>query len=442
MSRAVVLGLGRSGVAAAKALVRLGYQPLVVDEAGESNPARSRAIDALDALSVPWRLGWREAFSSLEPEIVVTSPSVDMRHPRLAEAREAGIEVISEVELAYRVAKAPIVAITGTNGKSTTTVMTWLGLRGAGLDAVLCGNIYGSGYDEVPLAEAALDAPERAVLVAEISSFQLEWVRDFRPVAAAITNITPDHLNRYSGFEEYAQTKRRIFAAQRPEDHAVIPHGDPAPVGPRVHTFGAPEADARVEGTFLVAEGWRIPLDALPFAEPHNLANAQVAALLVRAVAGEGARDGLVVGLAGFRGLGHRMRTVGEAGGIRFVNNSMCTNPAAVLASSRSLGDVPQHLLVGGDTKGLDFRPLGALLEGGRIRLYLFGSGAETISRAVGGGAPQFATLGEAFGEAVERARSGDVVMLAPGCASTDQFSDFRDRGAVFERLAKEWLEQ
>ncbi|MCO5297604.1 MAG: UDP-N-acetylmuramoyl-L-alanine--D-glutamate ligase [Fimbriimonadaceae bacterium] len=445
MSRALVLGLGRSGVASARALLALGLEPLVVDHAPALTAANRTAADALDALGVEWRIDWKGTAPDLGATVLVTSPGVDRRSPTLLGAVAAGIEVIGEIELAFRVAKAPIVAITGTNGKSTTTVMTWLGLKGAGFDAVLCGNIYGSGYPEVPLAEAALDASPDAVLVAEVSSFQLEWVRGFRPRAAAITNITPDHLNRYNGFEEYAQTKLRIFEAQGPEDHAVVPYGDPLvppPSGPPVHTFGNPAADAKVEDGWLVAESWHVPLESLPFREPHNLANAQVALLLGRSIAGEGACAGFAKGLSAFQGLGHRLQAVGEREGVQFVNNSMCTNPAAVVASSRALGDVRQHLLVGGETKGLDFRPLAALLAGGRVRLYLFGKGAPAIRETIGDDALEFRTMAEAFGAAAGAARSGEVVMLAPGCASTDQFADFRERGEVFVRLAKEWLER
>lgn len=445
MSRAVVLGLGRSGVASVRALRSLGHECVVVDHAKELNEARRSAAGALDAMGCEWRLGWEGSTRDLGAALVVTSPGVDRRNVALVDSVAAGIEVIGEIELAFRVAKAPIVAITGTNGKSTTTVMTWLGLQGAGFKAALCGNIYGSGYPEAPLAEAALEATEDAVLVAEVSSFQLEWVRDFRPTAAAITNITPDHLNRYNGFDEYARTKLRIFEAQRSEDHAVIPWDDPwvpPPTGPRVHTFGASAANARVEGEWLVAEPWRIPLAALPFCEPHNLLNAQVAMLLAQAVAGEGACEGFAQGLKSFRGLGHRLQAVGGRDGVQFVNNSMCTNPAAVLASSAALGKVGQHLLVGGDTKELDFRPLSALLVEGRVRLYLFGRGAPTISEALGGVSPEFGTLAEAFEAAACAARSGEIVMLAPGCSSTDQFADFRDRGEAFEKLVAEWVER
>ena len=437
-----MLGIGRSGVAAAQALLTLGLQPVVVDEGTGDSPARDRAAARLAELGVEAIPRWSGEFADLGAESVVVSPAAPKTHAGLLRAEQAGIEVIGEIELAYRVARAPIVAITGTNGKSTTTVMTWLALRAVGRTAWLCGNIYGSGYAEVPLTEAALAAGPDDVLVAEVSSFQLERVSRFRPRAAAITNLTPDHLNRYRDFADYATTKRRVFAAQVAHDTAVVPLGVPAPKGPLVRTFGGPHADARVEHGNLVVGNWSTALDELPFAEPHNVLNAQTALLLGEAIAGTDALDGLADGLHGFRGLVHRMERVGEHGGVLLINNSMCTNPAAVLASSDSVQARVQHLLVGGANKSLDFAPLKALHEGPERRLYLFGSEAQAIDVLVGGRNCVFDTLDEAFAEAVANAEPGDVVMLAPGCASTDQFEDFRERGELFRRLAKEWLER
>ena len=441
--RAVILGIGRSGVASAKALAHMGWEPVAVDESMVPSAARVQAAAELVALGVEHHSGWARPLADTGATRVVVSPGVDRRHELLRDALEAGMEIVGEIEVAYEVAKAPIVAITGTNGKSTTTVMTWLGLQAAGKTAHLCGNIYGSGHPERPLAEAALDAGPAAVLVAEISSFQLEWIRGFRPAVAAITNITPDHLNRYENFSEYIAIKLQLFEALGPEGIAIAPLADPKirpRPGIRCATFGGEGADARVEGGDLVCGEWRTPLASLPLGAPHNALNAQVALLIGRALVCD--LDDFAQGLREFHGLAHRMEPAGERDGVRLINNSMCTNPAAVLSSSEGVAANTLHLLVGGQNKGLDFSPLGKVLRTPGRRLYLFGREVQAICEVLGDAVPVFGTLGEAFEAATAAAADGDVVMLAPGCASTDQFADFRERGELFLRLAREWQER
>ena len=488
--RIVAMGLGRSGLAVARAALARGARPIVVDESRDL--AKPELLEQARAEGFDVRLGWEGSFAELDADLVVVNPAVDSRHPKLQDAR---VELVSEVEFASRIARGPIVAITGTNGKSTTTVMTYLALRTCGLDPLLCGNLYGSGYPEAPLTEAAMDGAEGQPLVAEISSFGLEWTSTFRPRAAAITTLGPDHLDRYDSFEEYARTKQRIFAGQTDEDYAVVRANDPVvvppcgqpnaylprhqrllPAGqrqargacPHVLTFGATGEHARTEELDLVVLDTRIPLDGLPWTEPHNHANAACAALLayglLKAVDSpliEAARatkpkasifgprvkespalpKEIVAGLRDFRGLAHRMESVGSRDGIEVVNNSMCTNPDAVVASALAVKR-PSHLLVGGADKGLDFTPLGRLLGGGRHRAYLFGRDARQIDIQMGGGFSVFGTMEEAFQAATLHARAGETIMLAPGCASSDQFRDFRERGDLFREMAKDWLER
>lgn len=506
--RIAIFGLGRSGLAIGRAALALGAHPHVYDEKPlEALPKRDAYEEAVQ-LGLPVTLGWDGSFleGDRRPDVLVSNPAIPKTHPKLLAALAAGVPVISEVEFAFRISKAPIVAITGTNGKSTTTVMTYLALRACGIDAVLCGNIFGSGYPEQPMTDAALASTEDQVLVAEISSFQLEWVRDFRPVAAGITNIWPDHLDRYTSFEEYAQTKQRIFACQGEGDFAVVKANDPVVVPPggtglgyrprgtrrsvlgerenglpTVLTFGATAEHARVEEMDLQLLSQRIRLDSLPFNEPHNYVNAAMAGLLAygalasiarkrpdsaaaalirEAEATEAARRrstksvydarsvetpsfalpmGIVEGLRSFKGLAHRMEWLGERDRIRVINNSMCTNPDAVIKSAMAVKD-PSHLLIGGVNKGLDFGPLRHYLANHRHRAYLFGSDAANLDAMLGGSHPTFRTLEEAFAAATEKAVPGEVIMLAPGCASTDQFRDFRERGDVFRTIAKEWL--
>ncbi|MDR3688601.1 MAG: UDP-N-acetylmuramoyl-L-alanine--D-glutamate ligase [Fimbriimonas sp.] len=504
--RIAIFGLGRSGLGVGKAALHIGAMPRVYDRQSEEDLGSNEVYAQAREVGLPLFLGWEGKFDRDETDLIVSNPAVDMRHPALVRAVDDGIEVISEVEFAYRISKAPIVAITGTNGKSTTTVMTFLCLRASGEQPILCGNIYGSGYEEMTLTEAALSASPNQTLVAEVSSYQLEWARQFKPVSAGITNIWPDHLVRYTGFDEYAATKQRIFDRMDEDGFAVVKANDPVVVPPggrtsgyvsrrgrgaverqsrtprpTVLTFGATGEHARVEETGIRILNQFVKLEDLPFAEPHNYVNACMAALLAygllkhrakadpesnaarlisdaeskelsRLRAARSVYDGpprlethlalpstVIDGLKAFKGLAHRMELVGERDGIRVINNSMCTNPDAVIKSAQSVRD-PAHLLIGGVNKGLDFRPVRHYLANHRHRAYLFGKDAQEIDKMLGGEYPIFDTLNEAFDAATGNAVGGEVIMLAPGCASFDQFSDFRDRGNVFMAIAKEWL--
>ncbi len=455
-NRVAILGAGRSGVAVAKAAIAQGFVPTVFD----AKPANeSKFAPDLASLGVQIIGEFHGSFARADFDILVTSPGVDMRSPMLRDADRAGIEVIGEIEFAYRISKAPIIAITGTNGKSTTTVMTYLALKESGANPILCGNIYGSGFDEVPLTEAALTATEDQVLVAEISSFQLEWVRDFRPRCAGITNITPDHLNRYDGFETYAQTKRRLFDRMGQGDTIVANAGDPNTFPknetlrdrghghPQVRFYGAAGVDASFDAGYLklsVSE----PVADLPFREKHNLLNACHAALLaVGYLESEGMFtpakriEHVLAGLKSFRGLAHRMEHLGHRAGVEVINNSMCTNPAAVVASSGGIA-APQRLLIGGLKKNYDFHSVREYLDRAGHDVYLFGHDAEQIREELGGRGRVFDTMQAAFDAAKDEAVPGDVIMLAPGCASMDQFSDFVQRGEEFREMAKEWLNE
>jgi UDP-N-acetylmuramoylalanine--D-glutamate ligase len=329
--------------------------------------------------------------------------------------------------------------------------MTQACLRAAGKDAVLCGNIYGSGFTEVPLTEAALSCTHEQILVAEVSSFQLEWVSAFRPSAAAITNITPDHLDRHKTFDDYIAAKHRIFAAQGAHDFAIINADDPQVVPPPIPellTFGRLGKDAVIEGTSLILDGETFRREEFAIYGDHNMMNAAAAALLASSVLAEGKRsmfyirDEVVDALRSFRGIAHRMEVIGEKNGITVINNSMCTNPVAVIASSQAI-PAAQHLLIGGSNKKLDFSPLVAyqIGSGYKHRFYLYGRDAAAVRKQLADDWPVFETMEEAFQAAVRNAKAGEVIMLAPGCASMDQFRDFEDRGNVFRSIAKEWLE-
>ena len=418
-TRIGVLGTGRSGIAVANAAKRRGAEVWLFDE----RPVVLKEVSLEGGIEVVG--SWDGSFEQYKLATLVTSPGVPQSSPVLQRAKQSGIGVISEIEFAFSIAKSKILAVTGTNGKSTTTAMLWHCLRESGVDAVLCGNIYGSGYEEVTLTEAAEKGTAEQFLVAEISSYQLEWVRNFRPVGAIITNVTSDHLDRYNGDRElYAQTKLRIYANMGPGDALVLPIGFEAPPGPTVKWLSLNAVEAF----------------NLPFSEDHNRLNAGAALMLIDALfkgsnVPEQAREAIKI----FRALDNRMEPVGVRHGISVINNTMCTNPPAVMASSSAVSG-RQHLLIGGVSKGLDFQELGEFIRVKGHAAYLFGRDARRIFLETGQLWPVFDTMREAFAVASTEARSGEVIMLAPGCASHDQFKDFRDRGNVFKEIAMEWL--
>lgn len=463
-----IFGLGRSGLGVARAVLALGGVPTVFDEKRREDLPKPETAAAAEKDGVYLEFGWTGDIDPKRFAYMVLNPAVDSRHPVLARVAASGLPVLSEIEFAYRIAVAPIVAVTGTNGKSTTAVMTYLCLLACGEEAVLCGNIFGSGYPERPLTDAALSAHANRVLVAEVSSFQLEWVDQFEPISAGITNITPDHMDRYDRFQDYAAAKRNIFHRQRAGDTAVIRANDPevpVPDGPQVLTFGEGGEHAHMAGDDLWVLGRSVHVHGLPFREPHNRTNAQMAALLAYGLLrGKALRDSasnahdvlaragadprgapgpcppqILDGLERFRGLSHRMEVVGERGGIVVINNSMCTNPGAVVSSLQAVG-MPAHVLMGGVNKNLDFAPVRAYLATAPHHVYLFGRDGQVVGRQLGADYPYFERMEAAFAAASLQAHAGEAIILAPGCAGLDAYRDFRERGDVFRMIAREWL--
>jgi UDP-N-acetylmuramoylalanine--D-glutamate ligase len=387
VKRAVVLGMARSGQAAAALLERHGVEVVRVDRT----------------------LGNDDDVSLLEgADVLVKSPGVPRDN---ALVRAARIPIWSEVELGYRLLPNPILGVTGTNGKTTT--VEWLGamFRAAGQEVAVAGN--------VGRALTGVEAPPDAWIVCELSSFQLEDVHEFRPGVAVLINLEPDHLDRHGTFEDYRDAKLRIFERQTEEDTAVVPHRF-APVGGRAR---------RVEfGT----------LDALP-AEPglpglHNRENAAAATAAARAA---GLPDEAIAeALRSFPGVAHRLELVAEVGGVRFVNDSKATNTAAARRALAAY-DVPLHVILGGSRKGESFDELAAEVHG---RAYLIGETAAELAGALDRAGVPYVQCGElaaAVAAAAQAARAGEVVLLSPACASYDQFDDFEHRGEEFRRLVQ-----
>jgi UDP-N-acetylmuramoylalanine--D-glutamate ligase len=399
---ALVLGLARSGQAAALALARRGDRVLAVD--------RSRDVETgrLEAAGVEVHLGSEEASLVEGIEVVIKSPGVPNDAPLVAAARERGFPVWSEVELGARLLPNPLLGVTGTNGKTTTSE-----LLGAMLGAPVAGNVGRA------LTELVDEVPPDGWVVCELSSFQLEDIHELRPRIAVLLNLEPDHLDRHGTFEAYRDAKLRIFENQTDEDTAVVPRGF-AELGPA----------RRVE---FSAD------DALP-AEPsipgsHNRENAAAATAAARAA---GVPDGRIAdALRAFRGVPHRLEDVGEVDGVRYINDSKATNAAAARRAIASY-DQPLHVILGGLGKNEDYAELAADLLAKGARAYLIGAAAGELAAALDSPYELSGDLTSAVRAAARAAKPGEIVLLSPACASYDQFENFEQRGDEFRRLVEE----
>ena len=438
--RVLVYGLGLSGRAAARLLRSRGVAVTVADrrrredlELGEL--AADRGVELL--------LGAEPSDLPADVEALVLSPGVPLDRPLVAAARRRRLPILAEVELAFRCLDGPVLGITGSNGKSTTTALTGALLEACGYAVEVCGNI------GRPLADC-VDGPAGRLFVAELSSFQLETVSRFRPRAAALLNLSADHLDRHADVGLYGAAKRALFARQTAADVAVLNADDPAvaelALAARRRWFSrrGPVAD----GCYLAGErvvevepgGEPTELfrrDELPLAGEHNLENAMAAALLARA-AGAPA-DRLRSGLASFQGLPHRLEKVASVDGVDWYNDSKATNLSSAARSLEGFADRSVHLILGGRHKGADPRQIAAPVARKAARLYFIGESAELFRDALGEATPgeMCGDLATAMAAAAANARSGEVVLLSPACASFDQYENFERRGDEFRRRAR-----
>lgn len=439
-SRVLVYGLGLSGRAASRFLLARGVSVLGYDD-------RAPEELELEGLASDERFELLPRGGELpRVEGVVVSPGVPVDRPLPAAARERGLPVIAEVELAFPFLDGPLVGITGSNGKSTTTAWTGEILRRAGRPVEVCGNI------GRPLADC-VEGPPGRTFVTELSSFQLEAVDTLRPRAAVLLNLSPDHLDRHAGWERYVAAKTALFARQGEGDVAVLNADDPEVAavgerleGPRRRWFST---RARVEdGCCLAADGERVVERApgadevdlfrgqdLPLPGVHNLENAMASTLLALAC-GVG-RDELTIGLRSFSGLPHRTQKVAERGGVAWFDDSKGTNVGATARSLEGFADGSVHLILGGRNKGADPAVLAPIVARKARRLYLIGEAAEEFERALGSSAPfeRCGTMERAVEEAAAAASPGESVLLSPACASFDQYTGFSARGDHFQRL-------
>jgi UDP-N-acetylmuramoylalanine--D-glutamate ligase len=399
---ALVLGLARSGQAAALALARRGERVVGVDRSTEVDTGR------LEAAGVEVRLESEQASLLEGIDVLIKSPGVPAEAPLVAAARERGMPVWSEVELAARLLPNPILGVTGTNGKTTTSE-----LLGAMLGAPVAGNV-GRALTELD-GEVAGDE----WIVCELSSFQLEDIERFRPRIAVLLNLEPDHLDRHGTFEAYRDAKLRIFENQGAGDVAVVPRG------------------------FLEAgEARRVEFsgdDHLP-AEPripgaHNRENAAAATAAARAAGAS--EEQIADALHTFPGVPHRLEEVGEVGGVTYVNDSKATNAAAARRAIASYAE-PLHVILGGLGKNESYAELAADLRAKRARAYLIGAAADELAAALDVPVERSGDLATAVRSAAAAAKPGEIVLLSPACASYDQFESYEQRGDEFRWLVGE----
>jgi len=443
--KVLVVGLGKSGLAAALFLRHHGAHVTVSDV--RSAEALAKDIPALLEEGIMVETGGHGLLTFRRQDLIVVSPGVPLNTPELAQVKSFGLPVIGELELAARFLKGKTLAITGSNGKTTTTALVGEILQKAGFPTLVGGNI------GVPVVALINDSTDETWSVLEVSSFQLESTQQFHPQIAVILNITPDHLDRHGSFENYAQAKERIFAAQH-EGDCVILNADNSRAAQAASRSVARVFFFSVEHSVLqgawVEEGWVVyrggkdeqiekimHLSGVPLKGTHNVENVLAAVCAARQA---GASDEVIrQAIEAFQAVEHRLEFVTKINGVEFYNDSKATNvDATAKAVAAFSGGI--HLILGGKDKGSDYTQLSDLLRARVRAIYTIGSAAQKIESQLRGVVPILSceTLDNAVSAAGSAARPGEVVVLAPACSSFDQFENYEQRGRVFKELVNE----
>lgn len=444
----LIIGAARSGVASAEYLLSIGKEIVISD----MNTKLAEDVETqLGHASVSYVWGKQPDVAALQPELIVMSPGVPLSIPPVVKARELGIPVISEPELAFRYSDVPFVAITGTNGKTTTTTLTAFLLEKEGRKVVAGGNI------GLPLISQCPKMSANDIVVAEMSSFQLESVDSFCPKVAVVMNLTPDHLDRHKTMEAYAAAKANIFKNQGPEEYLLLNKDDAIvaamAAGAKSHVYYFSQQEILDEGIWLEDGNLVYRLDKngapqvlIPAAEigivgSHNWQNAMAASLAALLMGQQ--PEIIAERLRAFKGVAHRMEPVATIDGVLYVNDSKGTNPDSTEKALGSYGERPIVLIAGGRNKGSDMAVLVPLMRA-HCR------GVVLVGEATGDFIDAFERTGytdyvctDSFEDAVAKARemaqSGDVVLLSPACASWDMFDNFEQRGDLFKELVKDY---
>lgn len=441
-----VLGVGRSGIAASRLLRRHGYPVYVSDRA--TSPEARAAAQALEAAGATSQLGAHDLDRIARAALVVASPGIPPDAPPLRAARAAGVEVIGELELALRLApRVPYVAVTGTNGKTTTTALVGHILRSLGYDASDAGNI------GVPLADVMLREKLPDWIALEVSSFQLHDAPSIEPAVGILTNLSPDHLDRYASVSDYYADKMRLFANASDRSVWVLNADDPITRHHVPHVAGTTlrfSLEQRAEAYYSQADDSLVLLgeplmqrDELPLLGGHNVANALAASLAVAALSEThrtgSARQVIAAALRSFAPLSHRLEVVAEADGLLWINDSKATNVSSTRVAIDGMTR-PTILLLGGRHKGEPYSALEQPIREHVRRVVAFGESAQMIQHDLAGTVP-VDVLGSDFAAVVEHARKaalpGEAVLLSPACSSFDMFNNYEERGALFGKLAR-----
>jgi UDP-N-acetylmuramoylalanine--D-glutamate ligase len=443
--KVLVVGLGKSGLAAALFLRRRGAQVTVSDV--RSAAALAKELPALLEEGIMVETGGHGLLTFRRQDLIVVSPGVPLNTPELAQVKSFGLPVIGEIELAARFLKGKILAITGSNGKTTTTALVGEILAAAGLPTLVGGNI---GVPVVALIDPSTD---QTWSVLEVSSFQLESTSKFHPSIAVILNITPDHLDRHGSFENYALAKERIFASQNENDFLVLNSDDTraAQAATRstaqVYWFSVEhpvEKGAWLEDGSVVYRASKdapiekiLPLSGIPLKGTHNVENVLAAVCAARLA--NAPAESIRQAIENFRAVEHRLEYVATINGVEYYNDSKATNVDATIKAVASFNS-GIHLILGGKDKGSDYTQLADLLRSRVRAVYTIGTAAAKIESQLRGVIPlqSCETLDKAVNMAANAAHPGDIVLLAPACSSFDQFESYEHRGRFFKQLVSD----
>ncbi len=445
-----VLGIARSGISAAMAAVRLGHEPFMSD----FGVPEKRFIDEIEKMRIPYEIE-KHSERVFESDVIVVSPGVPSNAPVIAEAKKRGKRVISEIEFAYENFEAPVIAVTGTNGKTTTTTLIYNMLIASGKKALIGGNI----APGIPLSNFILEDKDVDYIVAEISTFQLELIDKFNPIISVLTNISPDHIDRHKTMENYIKEKMKIFKNHGKSDYSVFNNED---LNTRKNLFMIKGQHYRFSSKKILNKGAYLKNEHLFFHDGeneteicslndiklpgiHNVENVLAAACA--AMLAGGSSEGIRKAIRTTNSIPHRLEYLGQIKGVHFYNNSMCTNPVAFRKSIEALSSKNIVLIAGGREKNTGLGDMGKAIVEHVKYCVLIGELKERLEKELKryGYTNYYKTndFEEAVRNAFKLAKKGDVVMLSPGAASFDMFNSFEDRGnkfkAIFNIMKKEY---
>lgn len=432
--RATLIGLGRSSTAAAGLLQHHGAFPFIT-EIGNSAGLREWQRQCDDG-AIPYEIGGHSKGAFEDADMIILSPGVPLTAPCLETPRRRGVPVLGELEFAWEFCSGRMLAVTGTNGKTTVTSLLHAMIAACGFNVALAGN------NDTPLSQVALQTPQPDYVVLEVSSYQLESMERFRPCVAAVLNVTPDHLSRHGDMERYVAAKARIFAQQQAGDAAVLNADDPLvltmPIPPGVHRYYFSLKEKRDDGFYADQDVLFYGDEAVaaladnPLPGRHNLANVLAALAMMRAM--NFSWQGTLAGLRGFKSVEHRIEHVMDLQGVKFYNDSKSTNIDSLRVALESFHE-PIVLIAGGRGKGSDYRSLRELIRE-RVRcIIVIGEDAPLIAAAFNDLAPirHADSMMDAVRQAHQAACAGDVALLSPACASFDRYANFEARGRDFK---------